>query len=314
MSATIDVLRTKPRKLTQTYLVFPEWYIVYATLDLAKVCREKYASRFPYFKSILQFWYAYARAYWPTRKMPFNREYHIMLWVIGFSFGLEMFLKGIYENTVGRLTWLLNGSEQSPEDVLLAQFTEEYGQFMRISAWYKFDFTVWRNTLAKIPVTGVRSLERRLFLILEFWIKTKYARLINMGTQANFAPDEETLEALVAFSKGAAEYCMKILGQQNGLTLIEMPRYQKFDTYALSLSLSNANFAEIAGNNTICLSVRMPRGGHLPGGCRRLYSLGSLAEKGQERIVLELRVEKLAWFLRSLRDYRHILMEKIYDY
>ena len=296
-------LHSKPRKLSQTYLVFPEWFIVYATDDLAEVCRKTCASDFPYFLSIAQFWYAYAKVTMLTRQFPFNFHYHTMLIVIGISFSVEMFIKGLYEKTVGRATWLISGKKVTLEDTLLTQMTKSYGEFMHTTPWYKFDFKKWRSSLDGIigldyldKENSLRSYERRLFIKADLWIKTKYAGLIGKGVQT---PDESELEAIAMIGQGFKTF------------LITLPRYQELDKRVAELL--DVIFIEIAGNEVICLSILAPINMKLPACARRLYSLTSLTDKNLQRLVIEVPVTSLTYTIKFLLK-KQIEVEKIYDY
>lgn len=289
---------SKPRKLSQTYLVFPEWFIVYATDDLAKICKATYPSNFPYFLSIFQFWYAYIKVSMLTRKMTFNFQYHIMLIIIGISFSMEMLIKGLYEKTIGRISWFLSGKKSTLEDQFLAEMTEEYGRFMHTIPWYKFDFPKWKHKLTGVVnTTFFRSNERRLFIKTDLWIKTIYARIIGKGVQT---PDELTLEAVIT-------------DNQKMPRIISIPRYQDFDNFINQFPPKYENFLEIAGNKVICLSIITEGRAILPNYVKRLYSLTLLTNANYQRVVIELNVEKLIEFVEFTK-HREIKIEKIYDY
>lgn len=109
----IDYLRPED----QTYLTLPEWYIVYSADEYAAFVTENPPSQFPYFGAIGQYWRSYYDVCAITREQyPFNSGYHLTLAVIGASFTVENILKGLYENTVGRLTEWLSSTELTEED------------------------------------------------------------------------------------------------------------------------------------------------------------------------------------------------------
>src|SRR5918997_373623 len=109
MSAPADPVTSElsgyQRREDQTFLTLPEWYIVYSADEYAAFLAQDQPSAFPYFRAVAQFWQAYYDVCTVTRdRYPFNSGTHLMLAVIGTSFTAENVFKGIYENSVGRVT------------------------------------------------------------------------------------------------------------------------------------------------------------------------------------------------------------------
>lgn len=139
-----------------TYLTFPEWYIVYSAEEYAATLKGGRPSRFPYVAASGQYWCAYARAYGLTKgRYAFNGGYHLTLGVIGASFTVEELIKGAYENSVGRVFEWLSFGQTSTEDDYAREVAEQYGAFLHTLPWYEFPFGSSLAGLWKLEPFGV---------------------------------------------------------------------------------------------------------------------------------------------------------------
>ena|ERR1022692_1758503 len=78
-----------------TFLTYPEWFIVWSYQEKADFQQKHLPASFPYFGSIAQYWRGYCCANRVVRgRYPFNVGDHLMLAVIGTSFSVEYGLKG----------------------------------------------------------------------------------------------------------------------------------------------------------------------------------------------------------------------------
>ena len=92
------------RKENNTFFTFPEWYIVYSFEDFGRFLDRSSESHFDYLGHILGFWRSFCtinRAVPPTGES--LADVKTMIYVIGISYSTEYAIKGIYENTVGRV-------------------------------------------------------------------------------------------------------------------------------------------------------------------------------------------------------------------
>ena len=105
------------RAVGDSFMTYPEWYIVHAYADLAGVTRRSSESRFDYATSIGTFWSSLCGA---TRTAgtvgPVTTDQRITDYVIGLSFSLEMAVQGGYERSVGAVTVWTRGDERTAED------------------------------------------------------------------------------------------------------------------------------------------------------------------------------------------------------
>ena len=112
----LDTLEGYAKGEEQTLLTVPEWYLVFNPNEYADfLASGNNPSAFPFWKSIDEYWTLYDRVNAVSEGLyPENAEYQTMLWVIGVSTTAEFVAKGVYENTVGRLTALAGVRKTRP--------------------------------------------------------------------------------------------------------------------------------------------------------------------------------------------------------
>lgn len=313
------------RGVEQSFLTYPEWFLVHSPEEYATFVRERSPSDFPYLRQVVQFWRGYLAVARATRARhdPPNSGYHVMIGVIGFSTTVEYGLKAIYEWLVGRPAELLRGPALTAEDRLGAQVAQEYVDFIRVRPWYEFDFLarvgrLWRLDEGR-SVSRVRTWERRFALTQEYLGKAAYGWLIGAATRAAYAA-ESTVTAVVLerlpVTAGTRLPELKVLATYpDGALLVSLPRYAAFGDYALELARSGAAFREIAGNSSVILvSARVPRTLTTPPADFQLLFREPLAiDDERERIVGVVPIARLANVLPALAEPPGQL-EHVYDY
>lgn len=311
------------RSEEQTYLTLPEWYIVYSADEYAAFIANNPPSHFPYFQAIGQYWQSYYDVCAITRdKYPFNSRYHTILAVIGVSFTLENIVKGVYENTVGRLTEWLSSDELTPEDAYARQVAKEYGDFIHTIPWFEFPFAeklsgLWAETGLWGPNVS-RKWERKFALSLEYGGKALYARLIKGGNEASFTPQDVDIQVWV---EGVSE---EILAQEPDVTIVKpieaeaaiamLPRYEAFTKTVPRLAAKGVQFVEIAGNDEILITVIVPDNWdyRLEAG-EALFEMPVLSQSGFKRVAVKVPVKSLDMVLTTLAGIE-VKLEHIYDY
>lgn len=306
----------------QTYLTYPEWFLVFSPAEYARFLNRAPASEFPYFGHIDQFWESYgAMVDAMGDRYGFNFGYHVMVFVIGTSTTVEYALKAGYEAVFGR--WF--EGEPTPEDELAAWVAQDYVDFILTTPWYEYDFfaalgRLWFDT----PLTGprlARKWERRFALSTEYLVKGGYAILIKAGTQAGYeAPIPLTAVLLPALPdlvspEGAPPLELQIIDRRaDGSVLVTLPRYDAFKDNASQLARSGSDFIEIAGNRGVIVTSLLTESPlTLPLPHTVLMEQPILTEPGRRRFVLETRVADLANLLRSI-DAQGLVLEHVYDY
>lgn len=307
----------------QTYLTLPEWYIVYSADEYAAFIAHNPPSHFPYFQAVQQYWQSYYDVCAVTREQyPFNSGYHLTLVVIGASFTVENILKGLYENTVGRLTEALSSGELTEEDAYARQAAKAYGDFIHTIPWYEFPLGeklngLWRET-SSWGANPVRKWERKFALSLEYGGKALYGRLIGQGTQAAYAPEDLEIQA---WAEGLST---EVLQQEPQLRVVKiispdaaivaLPRYEVFTQIVPRLARQGVRFVELAGNDEILITALAPQewAYNLPDGAL-LFTMPVLTQPNLKRVAVKAPVTSLSAVLVGL-EANGVKLEHIYDY
>lgn len=311
------------RDEAQTYLTLPEWVLVYSPDEYARFIAHQAPSQFPYFGSIGQFWGYYRDAYDATReKYDFNWGYHVMVFVIGTSYTVENTLKGLYENTVGRMTEALRSGATTEEDQFAATVAREYVDFIRVDPWYEFPFAsrlkkLWAETSLNGP-DMLRKWERKIILSIEYAAKAQYATLIKIASKTAYGDaDTEMLSLASELPDGAlaGEPKIRLVTRlANGDALLSLPRYEEFREAVTRLGNKGVRFRAIAGNGDILVTALVPAGWSydLKAG-KVLFEKALLTDAAHKRIAIRAPVPALTDIVRQLAAANNTV-EHIYDY
>ncbi|HWZ58079.1 MAG TPA: FAD-binding oxidoreductase [Gemmatimonadaceae bacterium] len=309
----------------QTFLTHPEWYIVYSSDEYASWLQTRLPTDFPYLTSIGQFWVSYHEIWRATRRTyQFNWGYHVMIGVIGVSYSVELTLKAIYENTIGRFSDWTAGHARTDEDRYAATVAADYGRFIHIYPWYEYGFAAKLADLWHLPLSGphtIRKLERRVFLTLEYGIKAVYAELITLATRSAYAPEEDHLQMVVTGWTDSLAHMTPAVTAAASLdsvhTLVTVPRYDAFRDLMAQLARqpSVPRITEIAGDTTILLTGVAPSGWTTRDPrANVLYALPLPTDRTHKRIVLSTPVAELLPFLRDMDAGAQLRVDHVYDY
>lgn len=224
----------------QTYLTYPEWFLVFSPEEYAYFLSTKPSYEFPYFGHLAQFWQGYAAMYDQTveKGYPLNIGYHVMILVIGISTTVEYVIKSVYGNTVGRLAGLTQTHGRTSEQKYGAEVAQAYVDFIKDTPWYKFPF--WEKLKGIFTENSffgpdfIRKMERKFALSCEYGVKFVYAKIIGLLTSIGY--EQASLKTQVTLSKGGSE------------TKTFLPRYDDFKQSALLYAKQGYDFVEIAGN------------------------------------------------------------------
>ena len=321
--AAADALPHYPPDEERAYLTFPEWYIVYTSQDYARFIDQHYPSGFSFFRSAGEFWTSYCAVNrHVSPRYAFNAGTHVMIYVIGISHSVEYVLKGVYENTIGRVSEIFAPDPPTAEDLFARLFATEYGDFLNTIPWYDYPFAsrlmeLWDN----VGFSGdgqARKIERRFALSLELAVKAAYGWLIKGGTESVYEPADVEIHALmrhVPIDTAAVDERIKIDQTFNDATqLVTLPRYEPFTEIVGKLADTDAEFLEIAGNDEILISVAANDEWVAPpeaGGV--LFAVSNLSGGGGKRVALSVPVTGLMAAVRAIRQ-SGARFEHIYDY
>jgi hypothetical protein len=309
-----------------TFYTYPEWYIVWSYQSKADFQRNHLPSGYSYFGDIGQFWQAYCCVYAATRtNYPFATGDHIMLAVIGSSFTLEYALKGLYEETIGRLSEAASHHQPVAEDIYAAQVAESYAAFVHIRPFYEFSFAnalrgLWSGTPFRATHLA-RTIERRAWLTLDYSVEAVYCELIELATHATYGFEDTKTAAWIDFSASdnslisSPPKSMRILRDLgNNQAIVEIPRYQEFTAVAQNLIQRGVRFHQIAGNDLIVISAISPISwtNSMPN-LQLLLAQPLLTDPGNTRNVLLCQVAELHTVLPVL-ERQGLKIEHLYDY
>jgi len=246
------------RPESRTLLTYPEWHIVHAYDDYAKVIATGDPHDFDYISSVTGFWSSLcAVSEQSASHGGFPWETKQMVYTIGISFSVELAFKAAYEESIGRMFAVLRGPEHSPLDRLSAQQAADYARFLQQVPWHQWDFDRDAAQLVAANSQSPRDKERRAALGIEFAVKSAYAGLIAQAVE-NIGPDELTIRSIVTGltegQLGGIEGVTVIASRPEGLE-IETPRYRAFTNILAALAASGGKIVEVAGNDDILFTA-----------------------------------------------------------
>lgn len=298
------------RAEARTLMTYPEWHIVHAYDDYARVIREGDPHEFGYLRAIRGFWSSLcALSEASGGHGGAGGEIMQTVYTIGVSFTAEMLAKAAYEETLGRVATWIRGEERAPLDALSAEQAGAYAAFLQQVPWYAWDFRADRAALAAADGGSFRDRERDLALGLEYSAKAAYAEAIAAAVAA-VGEDRLSLRMIVT---GLAP---EALAGLDGVTVIaarpegveiETPRYRALTRLLARMAEMGGGFVEIAGNDDILFTA-------LSDGAAE-GALFSFARQGygDRRHLFLVRVADLAERLRGLPA-AGLTLEHVHDY
>jgi len=308
------------RPEADSFLTYPEWYIVYTSQDYARYLVYHTPSGFRYFGSVAGFWTTYCDMNrYAAARYPFSQDAHLTDYVIGISHSAEFILRGIYENTIGRLTELFGTG--TAEEKFAQAYWADYGNFLNTTPWYDYPYAdrqheLWTAVSRNDP-GWLRKWERRLALSTEFAIKGAYAKLLSGGAKAAFEPAASTTVAVVERLPQSilSEFrSVKLLAQSGNTSLVSFPRYTPFTEIVQRMAESSAVFTEIAGNRGILITIALKPGTRIPEkSAREIFRTDMLDGEGGSRTGLAVPVDLLLDVVRDFKRQGQIV-EHVYDY
>lgn len=306
----------------QTFLTYPEWFLVFSPAEQADYFKTNTSTTFPYMKHVDQMWGGYGVVYDQIKgNFPFNTGYHVMIMVIAGSTTVEYSIKSFYETIIGRVTDTDPGDEMTSEDKFNADYEESYVKFIEALPWYEYDFnhqlkSLWGNTSLSGPHM-LRKLERRYYLTTELLVKSGYGWLIGLGTKSAYGT--ASLQTAVVIDKLPGGFDTSGLVQNmkalpGGMVLANLPRYAEFNPAVCKLAEKGISFNEIAGNKgTIMLTVLSGQSLNANPNYKILFTQPIETKPGLNRIALVTTVSNLSSTVKLLLANK-LKIEHIYDY
>ena len=305
----------------QTYLTLSEWYQVYSYNEFAQFLGHGgRQTDFPFIAGIRSFWSTYFLSLDKSRGQAFNWQYNFVSWLIGINLTIEYGIKSAYENTIGRVTQSIAGSDTEADRFIAASWNR-YAATMYQTTWYHYPYFadlrgIWQET-ALFNRQFVRNAERKIALSVSYLLKGSYAQLWLLTAEEK---ENQTFSIVHAANRAMLnDEGIKIPRELSGdRFLIETERYAGFKNALEKLLSRNVTFVEIMGHDTIALA-------YLAKDSAPPFSSPTLAatidtrelfyhpEGFKHRITLEARVEHLADTLRLITGSGG-QFEMIYDF
>ncbi|HEU4723198.1 MAG TPA: FAD-binding oxidoreductase [Gemmatimonadaceae bacterium] len=325
----LDSLKGYARKEAREYLTHPEWDLVYGSEAYARWLEAaRRPSGFPYVGSVGTFWRSYAGTYDAAKaRHDVDMGTHVMLNVIGVSTAIEYGLKGLYENTVGRLTEWNMPAGGTAEDRYAAKVARDYATLITTKGWYEFAFMdALRGLWGEVPFGGpgfLRKWERRFALSAEYLVKAGYASLIGAGTAAGYTPDELTRHVVAVgwseqldASLGGTAHFAKVRDLDRGYSLLSVGRYDPYRDALLALSqhADCVRIAEISGSEVVTIAGTAPAAWRTPPRSSVVVAYRQPDEPSRTRMLLQVQARDLLDVLKGIRAEKAFVVEHIYDY
>lgn len=306
----------------QTFLTYPEWFLVFSPAEQAGYFKKHSSTGFPYLRHVDQMWSGYRIVYDQIKgTYTFNTGYHVMILVIAGSTTVEYGVKSFYETIIGRITDTAPQEEMTAEDKFNASYQNSYVKFIEALPWYQYDFLqqlklLWSNT----PLSGPhlsRKLERRYYLTTELLVKSAYGWLIGLGTASAY--ETALLNTTVVIDELPAQpeqhpELKNIRTLPDGSFLAELPRYAAFNTAAERLAEDHIAFREIAGNTgAIMLTILDTKLLRPDKNYSLLFTQPVFTQPGLNRMAIVTTVAHLNAVIYELKS-KKVTIEHIYDY
>jgi len=328
----LDTVRDYARDEVGEYLTHPEWDLVYSSEAYARWLHDgKRPSGFPYVRSVGTFWRGYLATWRASHtRYPVSVGDHVMLGVIGLSTALEYGLKGLYENTIGRLFELARPEGGTAEEKYAANVADAYAKLIAEKGWYEFGFAhalghLWTD----VPLFGpglLRKWERRVALSGEYAIKAVYATVIGIGTSTAYDADvlprymvaagwSDSLAQRAEAGDSALAAMRRVEWLDRRYALLTVPRYTPYRDALLALARHSerVRLAEIAGNRVVTFTGTAPRGWSLPSRTTEVVGYVAPADPQHVRVVLAVDARDLLDVLAAAQR-SGLVVDHIYDY
>ena len=244
-----------------------------------------------------------------------------MIYVIGISYSVEYAIKGLYENTIGRITEWIRGETRTPQDEYARAVLQDYAAFLYTVPWYKYPFGEKLSGLLAISAptpSRLRTSSATSRSAPNTSSRSATPALIQKGLDAT--SDDEARDIMFVVATLPAEVLAKeprikpIRALNAAMAAGADAALQGVHRNPASLLDRGIAVAEIAGNREILITVVAPKDAKLDvTDTTELFSLELDARPGFRRAGLRARVGRLVAIGRDLKA-RGATIEHFYDY
>lgn len=306
----------------QTFLTFPEWFLVHSPAEEARYLSSRTSTTFPFWSHVEQLWKSYYIVYDQIKEnYELNIGYHVMILVIATSTTVEYGAKAIYEVMIGRITDTKPSETMTGEDILQAKITLDYVNFIRQTPWYEFDFLsalkqLWLDT----PAFGnhiFRKWERRYFLTSDLAVKAAYGWMIKKATKAAYENPILGTSIVVDRQIQLTEKISLVQETEQNFFVYFLPRYADFNPTISEVAVNEApSLFEVAGNSSaILVTALIRKDEQLPEfqNVKTIFVQDILTRPGERRYALVMKVPDLIDMLAQAKS-NQIEIEHVYDF
>ena len=242
-----------------------------------------------------------------------------MLYTIGLSFSAELLVKGLYENTLGRVSeWI--GGWDSADDRYATKVQQRYGAFMHETPWYEFPF----GEGARKPVGHERAkascspLGTPLRAQRRIWGEGRLceADRLRRRERASAAtsghcgswrePRRRPFERSIRASSRSARTAAGTARRGAALRAVHRAADASF-------AHATSKLVEISGNDDIFVTALVPAKAQPLPGAKQLMVMPLADRPGWQRVGLSTKVPALLPLMRSIRKSGG-QVEHVYDY
>ena len=191
-----------------------------------------------------------------------------MIYVIGVSYSIEYAIKGLYENTIGRVFEWIRGEQAHARRTIYARAVlQDYAAFLYTVPWYKYPFRDKLNGFMAISTptpSTARTIERGFALRQRICRQDRLRRADPEGARCH-----QRRRAARHHVRGrrpcrrtcwrASRASSRSARSRRQWQLVQTPRYKDFTDIVLGLLDRGIAIAEIAGNREILVTVMRPR-------------------------------------------------------
>ncbi|MBK2268311.1 hypothetical protein [Francisella philomiragia] len=308
------------RQLSSTLYSIPEWYLVFSPEEYANLLKYKVSSQFPFYDATMQYWETYSTVIDLTEAKHFyNPDEKIMLYVIGSSTTLEYVLRGIYEKSVGAISYDISGRVE--EDDYSQKVAQNYVEFIKKEPWFEFDYVgalkgLWLDN-SFFGKGFVRKVERKYILSTEYIAKAIYAKIIGYASHAKYGVESTDTATVFKFNQMSNQQLpyKQIKSYSADTSLVLLPRLDAYK-YAVENLANKGEFISIAGNSSyIAFSIIANSNWQNDNlNMQEIFRQQVLTEKDKDRIYLVVPVNDLSQVIAKLMTTNDLQIEHIYDY
>lgn len=306
------------RAQAKTYLTAPEWQNVHSAQEYADFVQENSSSKYPYFRSIANYWKVFKNSWNAARKhdSPWDvltSDCTLMNFFIGTTMTIEYGVKGIVSAPFS----LFPNSDQADEmKKVKAASAKEYAEFIEHTPFYCYPYhqdvkKYWsaygQNCSWSTPFKSAKNFCRGVGMTLDYEIKQIISAPIEMVYGSETFAEDRFIDMTIYDPRDKAlelDERINLISKNNeGVLKIRIPRYMPFCEILCKFADENIEIRDIAGQKTIQLDICHNQDSPVLPNTTLLYSVAIPTKPNTSYHFYEANIEKLSETLRYINDY-----------